>query len=92
MVAIQVHSENGVTKERERKSVGEEVREEEKGSGHKGKLRHGGKHTSQLGRQGSRKALGEDPLSLLPLLSRIHLSPNPFPYFTDNNKERALGA
>lgn len=28
----------------------------------------------------------------LPPLSRIHLSPNPFPYFTDNNKERALGA
>lgn len=61
-------------------------------SAHKRKLRQRGKHTSQLGRQWSRKAPGEDPPPPLPPLSRIHLSPNPFPYFTDNNKERALGA
>ena len=40
--------------------------EQERGSEHKRKLQRRGKHTSQLGRQGSRKALGEDPLSLLP--------------------------
>lgn len=55
-VGIPIHSENGVTKER--------VKEEEraKGSEHKRKLEHRGKHMSQLGRQGSRKALGEAPL------------------------------
>lgn len=53
---IPIHSENGVTKER--------VKEEDraKGSEHKRKLEHRGKHMSQLGRQGSRKALGEAPL------------------------------
>lgn len=55
-------------------------------------------HSSQLGRLRRRKVLGEDALpSQTPSpsptpLSRIHLSPNPFLYFTDNNKERALGA
>lgn len=60
LVCIHIHSENGMTKT-------ECVR----GKGcvwggpvDKRKLQRRGKHMSQLGRQGSRKALGEDPLSL----------------------------
>lgn len=79
----------------------QEVRDKGKGySKTQRKLHLCGKNPSLQGCQESGKPLGKDspplasllPLSLLSVFSRIHLSPNPFPYFTDNNKERALGA
>ncbi len=76
LVGIQIHSKNGVTRERERRGGRER---KQRVSKHKRKLQHRGKHMSQLGRRGSRKALGEDPLSLLPCSLEFTYPQIPFP-------------
>lgn len=59
LVSTPIHSENGVTKA----SVSGRKRERKGVSEHKRKLQHTGKHMSQLGCQGSRKALCAAPPS-----------------------------